>query len=327
VIITVTPNPSVDRTLFIDSLPRGTVIRSVRSRCEPSGKGVNVALALWANGYDVLAVLPIGGPAGAHMVEMLDASDVLHVAVPIAGAIRTNISLVEPDGTVTKINEPGPVMEAAEADNLIAAALERAGNDVTWLAGCGTLPGAGQDIYARLTAEGRRRGVRTAVDTSGAALHAVLAHRPDLVKPNADELAQASGRALTTLGDVVDAAEDLRRRGAGAVLASLGPDGAVLVDEQGALHGEAPIGAVVSAVGAGDAMLAGFLSAGGMGRRSLHTALTWAAAQVQHEGTLYSSSGSEVAVTVHDHLDRARVLIQPATHAGIAQPSTSAPAS
>jgi 1-phosphofructokinase len=310
-IITVTPNPSVDRTVFIDALPRGAVIRSRRSRSEPSGKGVNVALALRAHDQDVLAVLPVGGGVGTQIVAMLAASDVALLTVPIAGDIRSNVSLVEPDGTVTKINETGPVLDPAEAEALTAAALAKV-DGVSWLAGCGSLPaGVPEDLYACLAAEGRRRGVKVAVDSSGAALRAALAGRPDLVKPNADELAEAVDRPLMTLGDVVDAAGVLRERGARSVLASLGADGAILVDDSGALHGRAPVPRVVSAVGAGDALLAGFLAAGGSGPGALRTALTWAAAAVQHEGTLFSAADPAVAVTIDDIVDRARDLAEP----------------
>ncbi|SDZ42573.1 1-phosphofructokinase [Micromonospora pattaloongensis] len=314
-IITLTPNPSVDRTVFIDELPRGTVIRSSRSRSEPSGKGVNVALALRAHHHDVVAVLPVGGSVGTQLVEMLRDADVAHLTVPIAGDVRSNISLVEPDGTVTKVNERGPELDGAEVEALITAALKDT-HDVTWLAGCGSLPaGVPTDLYARLTAEARRHGIRIAIDSSGPALRAALAAGPDLVKPNVHELAEVVGHDLQTVGDVVDAAERLREQGARTVLASLGADGAVLVDDRGALHAEAPVANVVSAVGAGDALLAGFLSAGGTGHEALRAALTWAAAAVQHEGTLFSGADPECTVTFHAEIARERRLVEPVTRA------------
>ncbi|WP_349878130.1 1-phosphofructokinase [Micromonospora sp. HUAS YX12] len=315
-IITLTPNPSVDRTVFIDALPRGSVIRSGRSRSEPSGKGVNVALALRAHGHDVIAVLPVGGSTGTQLGEMLRAAGVAHHTVPITGEVRSNISLVEPDGTVTKVNERGPALNVAEVETLVAAALKDT-HGATWLAACGSLPaGVPTDLYARLTVAAHRDGVRTAVDSSGPALRAALAAGPDLVKPNAHELAEVSGRDLHTIGDVVDAAELLRTQGARAVLASLGPDGAVLVDDQGALHAEATVAKVVSAVGAGDALLAGFLSAGGGGRDALQVAMTWAAAAVQHEGTLFSVTDADGTVRIHEEVSRSRRLAEPVTQGG-----------
>jgi 1-phosphofructokinase len=308
VIVTVTPNPSVDRTIFVDALARGEVIRSTRTQTEPSGKGVNVAIALRAHGHDAIAVLPIGGPAGAHIVQMLRAADLEHVGVPIAGEIRTNVSLVEPDGTVTKINEAGPLLDADEGEALAAAALEHTAQG-TWVACCGSLTaGVGVDFYARLITEAHRRGGKAVVDSSGPALQTVLPYQPDVVKPNTHELAEAVDRPLHTLGDVLDAARALVDRGARCVLASLGADGAVLVEDGRALHAEAPVATVVSAVGAGDALLAGFLAGGGSGPDALATGMAWAAAAVQHAGTLLSATCSVARVEIRDDIERRRPL-------------------
>ena len=105
-----------------------------------------------------------------------------------------------------------------------------------------------------------------------------------------------------------DAAQEVRNRGADTVLASLGGDGAVLVDDDGALWGHAPVDRIVSTVGAGDAMLAGYLSCRGNRADALATALQWGAAAVQHEGTLFSPSASRVSVTVTDAIDPERPL-------------------
>jgi 1-phosphofructokinase len=111
-----------------------------------------------------------------------------------------------------------------------------------------------------------------------------------------------------TLGDAVEAAQQLRRAGARAVLASLGADGAILVDSDGVVHGEAPVAHPVSTVGAGDAMLAGFLSAGGTGPAALAAGLRWGAAAVQHAGTVLTTSDGSAQVDLHDQADLSRVL-------------------
>jgi 1-phosphofructokinase len=123
------------------------------------------------------------------------------------------------------------------------------------------------------------------VDTSGAALLAAVDAGPDLVKPNRQELAAAVGAPLATLDDVVVAAEKLRSRGVRAVLASLGSDGAVLVDDSGALFCAADPIEPVSTVGAGDALLAGFLAAGARGSGALIEAMAWARAAVGLPGS------------------------------------------
>ena len=128
------------------------------------------------------------------------------------------------------------------------------------------------------------------------------------MKPNVHELAELTGQVPRTLGEVIDAAHEVRNRGAGTVLASLGGDGAALVDGDGALWGHAPVDRVVSTVGAGDAMLAGYLSCRGSRTDALATALRWGAAAVQHEGTLFSPDASRVSVTVTADIDRTRLL-------------------
>jgi 1-phosphofructokinase len=123
-------------------------------------------------------------------------------------------------------------------------------------------------------------GVRVAVDASGPALLAAVAARPALIKPNRDELAEAVGHPVDSIGDAIEAAHELRDRGAQSVLASLGADGAVLVDDDGVTIGEAPIAEPRSTVGAGDSLLAGFLAAGARGRSALAEGLAWGAAAV-----------------------------------------------
>jgi 1-phosphofructokinase len=307
-IVTLTPNPSVDRTVFLSDLAIGSVNRSQRSWSEPSGKGVNVALALHAHGVPARAIVTAGGPVGAQLQQMLSTSGLDTVIVPIGGDIRSNISLTQPDGTVTKINEPGPSLSAAERDRLISAVASNLGA-TNWLVCAGSLTtGVRDDWYGELVELGRRHGVQVAVDTSGEPMTQSLHARPDVVKPNVHELAELTGAMPSTLGEVIEAANEVRHRGARTVLASLGADGAVLVDADGALWGHTPVTGVVSTVGAGDAMLAGYLSCRHGRAQALATALQWGAAAVQHEGTLFSPSDSGVEVTVTESVDTSRPL-------------------
>lgn len=286
-IVTVTANPSVDRTVEVDALRRGEVLRALDHYVHAGGKGVNVSRALIANGGRTLAVLCSGGYAGAELVALLDEAGVPVRLVPVAGAVRTNLSIAEPDGTVTKINEPGPVLTAAEVENLLGTAADAISGGTDWVAGCGSLPpGMPLDSYARLVAKAHARGAHAAIDASGEALAASLRAGPDLIKPNLDELSECAGFAVRTIAGAVAAAETLRHRGARAVLASLGADGAILVDEHGATHARARLSRpVLSTVGAGDAALAGFLAAGGTGVPALIQAVAWGAAAVTLPGS------------------------------------------
>ncbi|GAB2995882.1 1-phosphofructokinase family hexose kinase [Amycolatopsis acidiphila] len=307
-IVTVTPNPSVDRTIFVDGLVRGSVIRAKRSLSEPSGKGVNVSLALQAHRHPTTAVLPLGGTMGAQLSEMLTATGMTFRPVPIQGSTRSNVSLTEPDGTVTKINEHGPALTPDEARALRDAALA-ASREAHCLAVCGSLPeGLDDAFYPELLGAARELGLRVAVDTSGVALQWAVKAGPDVIKPNREELAEATGSMPATVGEVVAAARLLRERGARTVLASLGPDGAVLVEDDLVVHGEAPVERPVSTVGAGDALLAGFLAAGGTGPEALAAGLLWAAASVQHPGTLFTATKADATVILHETLDPARRL-------------------
>lgn len=307
-IVTLTPNPSVDRTVFVDDVVLGSVNRSRRSRSEPSGKGVNVALALHAHDIPVRAVVTAGGSVGVQLQQMLSAAGLDTVVVPISGEIRSNISLTQPNGCVTKINEAGPQLSPDEGYRLLAAVTAQV-RGAGWLVCAGSLP-AGVPVgwYREIIEIGHRYGVPVAVDTSGQALAESLSAAPDLVKPNVHELAELTGREPQTLGDVVDAAQEVRRRGARAVLASLGGDGAILVDDVGAVWGHAPVDKVVSTVGAGDAMLAGYLSCPHGRSEALATALRWGAVAVQNEGTLFSPNISDTEVTMSATIDRNRPL-------------------
>ena len=300
-IVTLTLNPSVDRTVEVETLARGEVMRALGVRVDPGGKGINVSRALASHGIPTRAVVTVGGAEGEHLVALLRDTGIEIVPVPIQGAIRSNITVVEPDGTTTKFNEPGAQLTAGELEAVIAA-IRDAVESADWLVASGSLPaGTPPTFYADLVALLAGSGTSVAVDTSGPALEAVLAAGPTLVKPNRDELAEVSGRRLGTIADVVVAARRLRDRGAGAVLASLGADGAVLVDGDGAVHGRTPAVPPLSSVGAGDAMLAGFLAGGGKGEDALAEALGWGAAAVLQPGSGMPSP--------HD-IDRASIRLE-----------------
>lgn len=313
-IVTLTLNPSLDRTIDIASLDRGMVIRAAAARLDPGGKGVNVSRALLANGVRGCAVLPIGGDEGRQLVRLLRAEGVDVKAVPIADSLRSNITLAEPDGVITKVNEAGATLTEAELDAVADALIEVSSRHTkaSWVAICGSLtPGASEHLYAELCVRLKDHGAKVAIDTSGPALKQAIAAGPDLVKPNRNELAEAVGRSLLTLKDVVEAAREVRGWGAKSVLASLGADGAMLVDDDGVLVGECAVAARRSSVGAGDAMLAGFLAAGARGADAFAEALAWGAAAVRLPGSRMPGPEDihREPVRIHPGPDLARALV------------------
>lgn len=286
-IVTVTPNPSLDRALELDRLEVGEVNRADRSHVHPGGKGINVSRVLVRNGVASLAVLPTGGPDGRRLVELLDEQGVTSVAVPVHGDTRTNLTLVEAGGATTKVNAPGPRLTPAEVDALLAAVEQQLAHRPLVLVGAGSLPlGASETFFVRLADLAARHGVPFALDTSGGPLsEAVRAGGLAVVKPNDEELADLVGRELVTVGDVVDASHEVLAAGNRAVLVSLGAHGAILVDADEVWWAGGPPIVPVSTVGAGDSTLAGYLCADGSGGDRLRTAVAFGRAAVLLPGT------------------------------------------
>lgn len=286
--ITVTLNPSLDRTLDVVGLEVGEVNRAVGTHLDAGGKGINVSRGLHQHGVPTVAVFPLGGPDGQVLAAELAASGVPVRPVPIAGSTRTNITIADSRGITTKINAPGAVLTAAELDavyDAVATELDAGGRGVV---AAGSLPdGVSPAILARLARLAAERGVPYAVDTSGPPLAAaVAAGGLAVVKPNDDELAELVGRELTTVGDVIGAAHEVLAPGNDAVLVSLGAHGALLVTDAGSWWAGGPGLVAVSTVGAGDSTLAGWLAA----ERSpaperLRTAVAWGRAAVLLPGT------------------------------------------
>lgn len=307
-IVTLTPNPSLDRTIEIPELRRGEVHRATGGRVDPGGKGVNVSRALAACDTATIAVLPSGGPEGAQLAALLEPFGVQTVQVPISGTVRSNITVAEPDGTTTKLNEAGPELSPEEAAAIERTVVELSGQ-ASWVVGSGSLPrGLGNDYYARLVAALRGTDTLVCIDASGPPLEVAVDAGPDLIKPNAEELAELVGRPLRRFADVVDAAAEVRKRGVGTVLVSLGGDGALLVNADEVLHGWAPPVRVRSTVGAGDSTLAGYLAGGGRGRSALVTAIAYGTAAVQLPGSVMPRptdlDPDAVVVTDNPDLDR-----------------------
>ncbi|MFP5347822.1 MAG: 1-phosphofructokinase family hexose kinase [Actinomycetes bacterium] len=272
-IVTLTANPSLDRTVELGSpLERGAVLRAVGVTTDPGGKGVNVARAVTAAGRLALAVLP--GQHDDPLLRALRDHRIPHRAVPVPGLVRTNLTLTEPDGTTTKINQPGAALDAHVCGQLREALLAEAAA-ARWVVLAGSLPpGVPASWYAELVVALRPLGCRVAVDTSEEPLVALRATWPeavpDLLKPNAVELAQLTGADPDQLEEAaarldpapaVDAAGDLVRRGVGAVLVTLGAAGAVLVTADEAWFATPPPVTPRSTVGAGDSSLAGYVLA------------------------------------------------------------------
>lgn len=315
-ILTLTMNPSVDRTAALSApLAVGGVNRIAAVDDSPGGKGVNVARVLAAGGVEARAVFP--APAQDPFVTMCAGSGIPTTVVPADGPVRINLTLADPDGTTTKINAPGPEVDAATLLRVRTTVADLA-RGAAWVVLCGSLPrGVPDDFYADLVTELRSSGARLAVDTSDAPLAALAARlpgaAPDLVKPNGEELGQLAGvdgvelerrAASGDLAPVVETARSLRGRGVGTVLVTLGGAGAVLIDDDEAWFASTPAIRVRSTVGAGDSALAGYLLAEARGARP-EERLAWA---VSHGSVAASLPGTGIPLGLDPATFRATLL-------------------
>ncbi|MDO9456974.1 1-phosphofructokinase family hexose kinase [Nocardioides sp.] len=268
-IVTLTPNPSTDRTIELAGpLRRGAVQRTSSVLDQAGGKGVNISRACLAAGVPTTAVLPAA--ADDPFVLELEHAGVHHRLVTPDGPVRVNVTISEPDGTTTKLNSPGATATPGTLTAL-ADALHELAADAAWVVLAGSLPpGAPAHWYADLVAD-LRTLTRVAVDTSEAPLQALVdrltpGSAPHLMKPNGEELASFTGGDADTIESdpqaAADAARTLLDRGVTEVLATLGGHGAVLVTADGAWHATPPPTEVVSTVGAGDSSLFGYLLGG-----------------------------------------------------------------
>ena len=262
-IITVTLNTALDVTYRVPSLRPHTTHRVLDTVERPGGKGLNVARVLAALGHRTTVTGFAGGPAGGELRRGLAAvphADLLTDAlVPVAGTTRRTVGVVdEATGDTTMFNEPGPTVSAAEWAALLRQYRELLATGAPdAVALCGSLPpGVPVGAYAELVREARAAGVYVLLDTGGEPLRRGLAARPDLIKPNADELA-----GLTGFSEPARAARDARRRGARAVAASLGAQGMLAVTEDGDWQAAPPGRLTGNPTGAGDSAVAGLLSA------------------------------------------------------------------
>lgn len=308
-IVTVTPNPSIDRTITVEQLQMGEINRALLSRVDPGGKGVNVSRALSANSRPTLAVVPLGGPDGRLLETLLDAAAVGFRVVPLSGTTRTNVAVVDPAGQTTKVNEPGPVLTADELAALQSAVLAAA-EGADWLALCGSLPpGAPDSWFADIIAA---HPGRVAVDASGDGFKLAVAAGPDLIKPNREELEELVGRALPTLADVCAAASTVVADGVGMVVVSLGSDGALAVTTEGQWFATATVASPLSTVGAGDCLLAGLLQAleaGATPQHALAEAVAWGAAAVSLPGSQVPGPHDIASIAVTTDLPRMTTLL------------------
>jgi 1-phosphofructokinase family hexose kinase len=290
-ILTVTLNAAIDRTVAVPNFRLGQRHRAVESRTAAGGKGINVARALRLLGRPVIATGFAGGPTGNRMMEQLRREAILTDFTWIAGETRINMAVVDPtSGEQTEINERGPAVSPEEVERFVERLRYLAdGARICVLAG--TLPpGAGEGLYARLVADLRERGVTVVLDSEGEPMLAGLRAGASVVTPNEREAEELVGQEFADRDDLVAGLAELVRLGAGEA-AITRPDGCVAVVGSGPERRIVEVRTrpleAVSTVGSGDAFLAGYTAALYEGREpedSLAYAVACGAESTQHFG-------------------------------------------
>jgi tagatose 6-phosphate kinase len=257
VILTVTLNTALDITHRVPALRPHASHRVTEVIERPGGKGVNVARVLVALGHEVTVTGFAGGATGRVLRDRLAGTPgLVDALVEVTGATRRTVAVVEDrTGQVTCFNEPGPLI-APDEWAAFQERYEHLLGSAAAVALCGSLPpGVPVNAYAGLVRSARAADVPVLLDTGGEPLRRAVAARPDVIKPNADELAE-----LTGSHEPVRAAQDARRRGARAVVASLGPEGLLATTSEGRWRATPPAPLAGNPTGAGDSVVAGLLS-------------------------------------------------------------------
>jgi 1-phosphofructokinase family hexose kinase len=291
VILTVTLNAAIDRTVAVPNFRLGRRHRAVESRTVAGGKGVNVARALKLLGRPVIATGLAGGPTGARILELLTEESILNDFTTIAGESRTNLAIIDPTTSEqTEINERGPDVDSAEVDEFIEKLVYLAkGASLCVIAG--TLPpGVDSALYARMVGELRREGVQALLDTEGEPMRLGLRAEPAIVAPNVEEAEGAVGHEFNDADDLALGLTGLLEMGAREAIITR-PEGCVaILSENGSPHRyEAEIEPLdpVSGVGSGDCFLAGYAAAryeGASARECLAYGVACGAESTQHFG-------------------------------------------
>lgn len=279
-ILTVTPNPALDLTWHLDRLVEGGTHRADAGVARAGGKGLNVARVAYAEGAEVLAVTTAGGRVGEEFAAELGTSGVPHALVPVAAETRRSIAVVDGSaGDTTIINERGINPTDSEWADLLAEVVERLPTASVLVVSGSVPPGAPDSLIPMLIAVGKDAGIPVIADTSGPALLRAADAGADVLKPNADELVEATG-----ITDPVEGARSLIARGAELVLLSLGADGMLAVTASDLVHARLDEPLAGNPTGAGDAGVAACAVLYAAGERDpeqiLRRATAWSAAAV-----------------------------------------------
>jgi len=256
-IYTCTLNPAVDFYVQVPEFSTGRINQGELLRFVPGGKGLNVSMVLKQLGVENIALGFIGGKFGKLLQELLIEYNITTDFVEIKGETRLNVKIR--DELETDINLVGPEVTKSEVDKLLSKLDIINPND--YLVVGGKAPKTSESIISMIGSYAKKKDLNLIVDMSGNDLETMLNYQPLLIKPNKEELETLIKRKLDNLSEIETVCKYLIiKYHITYVLVSLGKDGAILVSKDESIYEKAPIGKVINTVGAGDALLAGFLA-------------------------------------------------------------------
>jgi len=296
-IYTITLNPALDRTIWLDELKQDDTNRILKEEKYAGGKGIDVSRVLFNFGVPNVALGFVGGFAGLEIEGLLINEGVNFDFIRISEETRTNI-IINTNNNQIIISAKGPNIPPFELTKLI----EKINNldNPSYVVISGSLPeGLKPAVYAKIIDMAKSKSATVVLDTDGDVLKFNISQKPDIIKPNRHELSRVVGRDVKTIEDAVIAAKEINRMGVRIVLVSLGKDGIVYVSQNAIMHATPPTVKVVNTIGAGDSAVAGFIYAKHMGfsdEEALKYAVATGTATTLKPGTALATLEDAVAI-------------------------------
>ncbi len=256
-IVTVTMNPAIDKTIEIEALLPGGLNRIQKVEYDAGGKGINVSKTIHELGGSRIAVGFLGGNAGKTIESVLNEWGINNDFIWVRGETRTNTKVYEKSGALTELNEPGPQISKEQQEELVKK-LEGYANEETLFVLAGSIPnGVDKQIYSEIIPRVHAKGAKVLLDADGELFRNALKEKPDIIKPNRVELEEYFGFDYrVSMEELLEAARKLQAQGIETVAVSMGKSGAMMVREGYEVKCPALSVKAHSTVGAGDAMVA-----------------------------------------------------------------------
>lgn len=256
-IVTVTMNPAIDKTVDIESLERGGLNRISHVELDAGGKGINVSKTISALGGKSIATGFIAGNSGKVIQGVMNDWNIENDFIEVSGETRTNTKVFEKSGELTELNEPGPVVEEKDVKALLDK-LDGYAKEDTLFVLAGSIPrGVEKDIYRQIIELVHKKGAKVLLDADGELFTKALEAGPDIIKPNRVELEQYAGMDyVASEQELLQVAGKMMEKGIGTVAVSMGKSGAIFLKENYKVRCPGLKVKAHSTVGAGDAMVA-----------------------------------------------------------------------